>query len=365
MLYYSHINEDSRPERDLLHHYPYRAVVGIAGSGERLLALMDQPAVGSVYAIDNNEEALFLLELKLLALRELSTQNYLLFTGALAEGHPSLRIDQYTALRPQLSSRALSYWDSRSKAIEKGILNIGHFECFLARVRPLLQWMLGKSFYKPLYTSSSGSLRHHPWFLLRWNILRAVFSLRWPYVLFGNRDEAFIAPDADIKRIPEGLHQLITEEKISASYITHLIFEGHLRNLPAETACPSLQPEFLERVRKRLKEGSLSVQFFHGDWQQVCQQQNLLQIPDTFYSLSDILSFESKEYLLNFLTAVFSENAQQKTVIIRSFLRNVLSPEDISQLHKRFPQLQTEDLSAQDSSNMYQVLALFQAHLSK
>lgn len=364
MLYYSHINEDSRPERDLLHQYPYRTVVGIAGSGERLIALMDQSAARRVYAIDNNEEALFLLELKLLALRELNTQDYLLFTGALPEGNPGRRIDQYSALRTFLSARALSYWDSRKRDIEKGILNIGHFECFLARIRPLLQWMLGNSFYQPLYAPSSGSIRHR-WFLLKWHILHTVFSLRWPYMVFGNRDIAFIAPDADIKRIPEGLHQLITEKKASDSYITHLIFEGHLRNLPAKTACPSLQPELLERVSRRLKEGHLQVAYFHGDWQQLCRQQNLLQTPDTFYSLSDILSFESKEYLLNFLTAVFAESAQRKTVVIRSFLRNVLSQEDIRQLNERFPQLQVKDLSAQDSSHMYQVLALCQAQLPK
>lgn len=364
MLYYSHINEDSRPERDLLHQYPYRRVVGIAGSGERLIALMDQPAADRVYAIDNNEEALFLLELKLLALRELSTQDYLLFTGALPEGNPSRRIDHYTALRTLLSARAHNYWDKRTYDIEIGILNIGHFECFLARIRPLLRWVLGKSFYQPLYAPSSGSTRHQ-WFLLRWHILQMVFSLRWPYMLFGNRDLAFIASDADIKRIPEGLHQLITEKNASASYITHLIFEGHLRHLPAETACPSLQPQLLERVSRRLKEGRLQVAYIHGDWQQECRQQNLLQTPDTFYSLSDILSFESKEYLLNFLTAVFAESAQRKTVVIRSFLRNVLSQEDIRQLNERFPKLQIKDLSAQESSHMYQVLALCQAHPPK
>ena len=121
-----------------------------------------------------------------------------------------------------------------------------------------------------------------------------------------------------------------------------------------------MQPAFLQRVSRRLKEGSLDISYLYGDWHKVCVDNNLFHIPDTFYSLSDILSFESKNYIINFLKEVFAQTGPKKTVVIRSFLRNVLTADDIGQLGRRFPHIQTKDLSTLDSSNMYQVLGLFQ-----
>ena len=44
-------------------------VIAVAGSGERVLALMDNPSVDLLVAVDISREALFLLQLKIAALK--------------------------------------------------------------------------------------------------------------------------------------------------------------------------------------------------------------------------------------------------------------------------------------------------------
>ncbi|HET9279598.1 MAG TPA: DUF3419 family protein, partial [Flavitalea sp.] len=60
MIYYSHVNEDNRVERQLLQESMCDTVVGVSGSGERILALMDNIQSTEFHVVDVNEEALFL-----------------------------------------------------------------------------------------------------------------------------------------------------------------------------------------------------------------------------------------------------------------------------------------------------------------
>ena len=59
MIYYSHVNEDSRVERELLQSSNCPSVLAVAGSGERVLALMDITCCKKLHVVDVNEEAIF------------------------------------------------------------------------------------------------------------------------------------------------------------------------------------------------------------------------------------------------------------------------------------------------------------------
>ena len=63
MLYYSHVNEDNRVEKELLDSSAYATIVAVAGSGERILALMDNNICKEFHIVDVNDETLFLLQL--------------------------------------------------------------------------------------------------------------------------------------------------------------------------------------------------------------------------------------------------------------------------------------------------------------
>ena len=69
MIYYSHVNEDNRVELQLLEKNACPAVVALAGSGERVIALMGNDSCKEIHAVDKNPEALFLLQLKIAMLK--------------------------------------------------------------------------------------------------------------------------------------------------------------------------------------------------------------------------------------------------------------------------------------------------------
>src|SRR5687768_17511956 len=81
MIYYSHVNEDNRVERNLLRSANAATVVAVCGSGERVIALLDEESCSEYHIVDVNPEALFLLEFKLKALENLYVQEYLEFIG--------------------------------------------------------------------------------------------------------------------------------------------------------------------------------------------------------------------------------------------------------------------------------------------
>ena len=81
MIWYSHVNEDSWAERELLLQGEYDQVICVSGSGERALALMDVDSLRVFHAIDINAEANYLLEFKLAALKYLGEKDYLACCG--------------------------------------------------------------------------------------------------------------------------------------------------------------------------------------------------------------------------------------------------------------------------------------------
>src|SRR5947209_14175145 len=98
MIYYSHINEDNRVERSLLQEGGFSTVVAICGSGERVLSVLDNTAIKKITVVDNNEEAIFLLQLKLAALWHLNVSEYLGFVGHFTVSMKE-RIARFNALK--------------------------------------------------------------------------------------------------------------------------------------------------------------------------------------------------------------------------------------------------------------------------
>lgn len=137
MIYYSHVNEDNCVERNSFLGCSAKSLYAIAGSGERVIALMDCPTLKTVHLIDNNWDALYLCELKIAALGHLSVEDYLSFVGfAPASGQ---RWALFEVLKLMLSEGCRHFWATRQKNIEMGVCNCGHFEQFLQRANPIIR----------------------------------------------------------------------------------------------------------------------------------------------------------------------------------------------------------------------------------
>ena len=350
MLYYSHVNEDNSIERKLLLAGDYSVVVAVAGSGERVLAIMDNKSVKRILAIDVNEEALFLLQLKVALLINLTIEDYLKFIGHENSEIP-FRKKCFEEVKSHLTQSCRVYWECKPQGIEQGILYAGHFEIFLERIRPLVISFLGKTFLRVL---SEENFRPTPFQQLKWKLLSFFFSKKWIYKLWGNKDTAFIGRGASLERIPAALDFLIKSGQAASSFITHLIFKGHLRDMKESNLPVSLQKQALQKIKERLITAELCIEYHTGDLLEFVKTYKNNAANQTFYSASDILSFENHSYLADLLKNIL--NTPDNIIVVRSFLRNRLSLPQLKELASTYKMI--EEFDQMDSSGMYQVVAI-------
>ena len=346
MIWYSHVNEDNRAERELLLQGGYDQVICVTGSGERALALMDVGSLRSFHTIDINPEANYLLELKLATLKQLGERDYLASCGLLGE-RPRHDATTTGDILESLSPSCRDYWRKRMDLLLAGVAHCGHFERFLGRIRPMLQAALGKSF-EECFVRPYNSLQKFPF--KRWNFLLRLFSQRWIYLLMGNRDPAFVAPGTEPFLISRALQKTLEEDRVMASFMFHLIFRGALDAMPSEQLPPSLRKEVLEGILLKLREPGFLLQFHEGDLKATVAAWPMQDFSRTFFSISDILSFADFDYLLEFLELL---NGEEIAVVFRSFLRHGLSRVQMETLENRFKRV--ADISQKDQSRMYSV----------
>lgn len=349
MLFYSHVNEDNRVERKVLAEHACPTVVAISGSGERVLALMDQAAVNTIIAVDVNVEALYLLELKLAVLRHLGTEDYLKFVGQ-KPATPAFRVQCFASIDAKLSAACQQYWRKHQAALEQGILLIGHFERFLQRIRPMLLFFLGNNFLK-IFSEKTFPFESFP--LWRWRLIRFFFAQSWVYRLWGNKDAAFVGSEADNKRIPAAIDAVLEAGTAASCFMLHLIFKGHLQDMQEVDLPPSLQFQVLERIRERLQLQQVAVEYCQGDVLDFVLSRHAQLPGPVFYALSDLLSFVDYSYLHALIRGVAT--SEGNPIVWRSFLRNQLSAAQLQNLTQMYGEIsQLDDL---ESTKMYRVFA--------
>lgn len=117
-------------------------LLSVCSSGDNVLALLTLDPKEIIAAADDKSQ-LACLELKMAAFRHLDYPALLSFLGV----NPALsRISTYRELRKDLSNDAASFWDSKPKAIEKGIIHAGKYEAYLRFLGTrVLPWIHSKS----------------------------------------------------------------------------------------------------------------------------------------------------------------------------------------------------------------------------
>lgn len=352
MLYYTHVNEDNRVERDLLQKAGSSTVIAIAGSGERVISLLDCDTCSLVHVVDVNEEALFLLQLKLAALKVLTVEEYFKFCGHY-QASKNERCNWFGRIKKELPFTCMTFWEKNIQLIETGILYVGHFEKFLQRIRPFVVGFLGRHF-QLIFSKNIDIFLKFP--KKRWNLLRHFFTFHWVYKFWGNKDLAFVSKDAAISYIPNALNKIFYKGETASCFMAHLIFKGHLREMSEENIPPSLQKDTLNKIKKRITASNIFILYHHTDLLSfVNEKKDILQMqPPIFYSLSDILSFENFNYLQQLIDKVtFHDNT---TLVWRTFLRNRINVNSALQ----FPVVTTcklQEHTSEESTRMYQVFS--------
>lgn len=349
MVYYSHVNEDNCIERDLAFERKCTNLYSIGGSGERVIALLDSPTLEHAYIIDNHAEALYLIELKLAALKNLSIEDYLFFIGHTKEKKIPERIRMYNQVKDSLSRKGLNYWETHANHLIQGLLHVGNFERYLSRMRPMALWFLGSSFKKKI--SKEGVAE---WNKNRWNMLTWLFSQGFVYRLTGIGDKAFLGRNSKPSIIGNSLRKTMQEEKYMESFMFQLIFKGHLGDMAPELLPASLQPEVLENIKRKMVNKQLRIHFVLNDIRQYIFGQHTL--PDrSLISLSDILSFVDSHYLEDCLLQLDFIREGRLDILVRSFLKNKPMPPQIREWEDNY---RVSDLSEKERTGMYSVFHL-------
>lgn len=352
MIYYSHVNEDNQIEWQVMNESAVHQLFAIAGSGERVIALLDHPALEIVHIIDINPFALYLTELKIVALRNLSVGQYLSFTG-FADDEENIRWHHFMEIRAQLSQPCQDFWTSKRLLIQNGICHCGHFEIFLSRIRPLVRALMGKKFHSEL---SNGRIVRNPIFHWRWALVKFIFSLKLSYRLFGMRDPAFVSKDALVELIPAALQKTLDEETALNSCLFQLVFKGHLRDMTETELPPSFQKTNLERIQTRLYHNDVRIEYHCADILDFFRHFRFRDQETRFYSLSDILSSVDYTYLRQLITLIHELPGGESKVVFRSFIKNRL---DEDQIHEFRDTLGTiSDVSNWERTKLYQVIKM-------
>ncbi|HAD13417.1 MAG TPA: hypothetical protein DCF33_13400 [Saprospirales bacterium] len=352
MLFYTHVNEDNAVERQAMAGSQASELFVIAGSGERVLALLDHPSLSTVFVVDNNREALYLCALKIAALKALDVQTYLRFMGVL-ETSAKERLQCFAQLAPELAEECREYWVGKQADLAVGVCNIGHFEQFLSKTRPILRFFLGRNFYQCL-EKPRAEWQHFPH--LRWAMVRWLFARRFTYRLFGLRDMAFIGRGADLAAIPAAMQQSMEEDRVQQSCLFHLVMNGHLRAMPPEHQPPSFQPVVLERIKEVLAGRRLCIHYVLADAREALGTLPFKAGASRFFSLSDLLSFMDWTEMQKLLLQIAQLPNGENRAVFRAFVRN---RPDGAALQALGP---AEDLSAAERTHFYQVFQIDLSH---
>lgn len=251
---YAQVWEDPRVLRRGLEVKAGEAVLSIGAAGDNALALLlDDPGV--VWAVDFSPAQLALLELKRAALSLLDVHELHAFFGVT---DTSRRLHTWKiALRPLLSSAARSFFDERTKHIERGLLSAGRFERYFAIFRrtvlPVVQSPRDvRAFLDAESLDEQRALFRERWDNRRW---RALFRVFFGKTLLGRlgRDPSFFAfveegdvGSAFLKRAARALCDLPVRDNFFVEWILTGRYSGR-HGLPTW-----LEPANVEVLRRRL-----------------------------------------------------------------------------------------------------------------
>ncbi|MBU0628443.1 MAG: BtaA family protein [Nanoarchaeota archaeon] len=210
---------------------PIDSVLSIASGGENVFAILLMNP-GRLVAIDVNPCQIYLLELKMAAVKSLSFDE---FTGFLGFARSISRIKYFKRCKAHLSENALKFWEGNLGAIRKGIVHCGKFESYLHKFRKyILSIVLSKRQIKKYL--SLGSTREQAlffereWNNWRWKLLFRIFFSKTVMQLFGRKRDYFkYINNRDIaKHYFERSRNGFTKMPVKKNYFVNYILTGKI-----------------------------------------------------------------------------------------------------------------------------------------
>lgn len=320
-LNYTLSNEDTRIEFELLPENAER-VFSIAGSGARCLPLIArQPKYLDV--IDMSVSQLYLCELRLQAMKQLTYEEYLFllgYRGALQAGGDSGDDREVLFKKLTLSPAAHAYWVERTAGWKtRGFILLGRWESHFQKLGRLFRDVLKCDFSKVFEAQSLEEqieLYETHWPKVRWNSFIRIAASEFVFNKFLYKGH--FSGKADHKTEQRAPSQFIMEEfdrifrtqLVRKNYFMQILFLGRIayeEGLPLEAHAATVEA---------VKNSKTEVRYLHG---------NLLEeLPKhayDFISLSDTISYLEQNDANQILQKLNPAMKSGSQMIIRSFMR--------------------------------------------
>lgn len=320
-LNYTLSNEDTRIEFELLPESVER-VFSIAGSGARCLPLIARNPK-HLDVIDMSVSQLYLCELRLSAMKNLTYEEYLFFMGyrgALQSGEDEGDDREELYKRLPLSVNAKNYWDDRKEGWKpRGFILLGKWESHFQKLGYLFRDVLQCDFSKVFEAQSleeQVELYEKHWPKMRWNSFIRVAASEFVFNKFlykghfSGKSEHKTEKRSPSQFIMEEFDRVFRSQLVRKNYFMQILFLGRIayeEGLPLEA-----QQSVVEAVKK----SPTQITYLHG---------NLLEhLPRQAYhfiSLSDTISYLDDESANQILHKLSAETPSQAQMVIRSFMR--------------------------------------------
>ena len=277
-----------------------------------------------IYTVDINPSQSYLLELKIVAMKNLSHEEYLGFLGLKATDQ---RIQKYTSFKKDLSIHAQEFWDQNIKTIQNGLLINGRYEKFVKLVARFLKLIQGKRRINDLFISENME-EQKDFYEREWNTKRTrfIFNLFFnKYILAkGGLKADYFHFDDGAGSFAESFFnrfsKVLKDVPVKGNYFLHLYLKGCYKSLN-ELPEYLLEPNF-NVIKSRLNRIKIVT----------CDaKQWLSEMPDNFlncFGLSNICELMDADDTLKF----FNEVNRVAVPNARISFRNLMIPREVPEV---------------------------------
>jgi S-adenosylmethionine-diacylglycerol 3-amino-3-carboxypropyl transferase len=296
------------------------SVLAITSGGCNVLGfLLFDPEV--IYSIDINPAQSYLMELKIAAIKKLSFEDFISFSGLHEHNY---RLELFERIRPLLSTEALAFWNTHRKVIVNGFIMNGKYEWFIRFAGKFMNLLQGRKKVQNLFIEKSIQ-EQEMYFDNVWSTKRFHYIFK---ILFNKRMLAKKGLVADYFHFDDGsksfAESFYNRSKkafrnlpIKGNYFLALYLLGKYRN---DQEVPAyLKRENFEFIKSRIGRIKIFTDEAQG-WIDSMPDESI-----NCFALSNICELMSEKDTLRLFTAVFRTARNGARVIFR----NLMIPRDV------------------------------------
>lgn len=230
-LYFAQVREDPRVELEALHPGPTDRVVVVSSGGCTALSLLGAGAA-EVHAVDTNRTQNNLVELKAVAVRELTRGQAIGFLGGSPMSAEN-RLLLYAKLRRQLGIESAVYWGGHADSVATGVIASGVSERFIGLICRVVRKVVHNQkrvdrLLACRTLEEQRALFESEWNTWGWRALFAVLLNRWTMSkVYDPRFFAKVGRSNFADYFRELANHALTAVPVADNYFLHQMFAGH------------------------------------------------------------------------------------------------------------------------------------------